>query len=205
MPLSAPAERHLLHQRDIQLRGWHRTDGLFDIEAHLTDIKTEEHGRSDAGRIVEPGTPIHGMWLRLTVGEDMVITACEAAMDNTPYAPCTAAAPNFAALAGVKVGPGFNRAVVERVGGTAGCTHLRELLAQMATVVFQTLYPVRRARELAEAARRAAGGAPVVPNGKPSMLGTCIAYAPDSPVSQARWPWLKDGLKDASKDKAAAE
>jgi hypothetical protein len=190
MPLSAPAERHLLHCRDIQLRGWQRVDGQFDIEAHLTDIKTAEHGRSDAGRVIGPGDAIHDMWLRLTVSEDMVVTACEAAMDATPYAPCTGAAPNFAALAGVKVGPGFNRAVQERVGGIAGCTHLRELLAQMATVVFQTLYPIRRARELAEAARRAGGGGELVPHGKPSLLGTCIAYAPDSPVSRVRWPWM---------------
>ena len=39
MPLSPPPERELLHSRDIVLRGYRRADGLYDIEAHLTDTK----------------------------------------------------------------------------------------------------------------------------------------------------------------------
>jgi hypothetical protein len=194
MPLSAPVERELLHLRDIQLRGYQRTDGLFDIEAHLTDHKTKPHA-DEPGRELPADRPIHGMWLRLTVDVDMHIVSCEASSDFTPYDICPGAAPNFSGLAGLKIGPGFVKRVQERVGGTAGCTHLRELLGQMATTVFQTLYPVRRGRERAAAARLLAEqGAGKVPhhNPKPELLGTCIAYAPDSPVSLARWPWLKD-------------
>lgn len=191
MPLPAPAERALLHSRDIALRGYLRADGQFDVEAHLTDVKTD-HPANDTGRSNKaPGEPVHGMWLRLTVAEDMTVTACEAAMEHTPYAICPGAAPNFARLAGLRIGPGFNRAVAERVGGTHGCTHLRELLGQMATVAYQTLYPVRARKEAEEAARRAAAGEPA-PHKRPAMVGTCIAYAPDSPVTLARWPWMKD-------------
>ena len=39
MPLSTPQERELLHSRDIVLRGYQRADGLYDIEAQLTDTK----------------------------------------------------------------------------------------------------------------------------------------------------------------------
>jgi hypothetical protein len=188
MPLSAPAERTLLHLRDIELRGYARSDGLFDIEAHLTDRKTSSHNDEDPDATVPAGRPIHGMWLRLTVDVEMVVQTCEASSDFTPYDLCPAAAPNFAALAGLRIGPGFNRAVAERVGGTRGCTHLREVLGQMATTAFQTLYPVRRAREKARLAEIAGGAAP--PAEKPGLLGTCIAYAPDSPVSLKRWPHL---------------
>ncbi|UFN48202.1 DUF2889 domain-containing protein [Roseomonas sp. OT10] len=181
MPLPAPAERSLLHRRDIALRGYQRSDRLFDIEAHLTDTKTYAFGNLDRGTI-EPGEPLHGMWIRLTVDEDMVIVACEAATDFSPYSICPQAAPNFARLAGVRIGPGFNRAVKERVGGVLGCTHLREVLAQMATVAFQTLYPVRRQRE-----REAAENGRNLREGNP-MIGTCYAYAPDSPVVRMRWP-----------------
>jgi hypothetical protein len=195
MPLSDPAPRQLLHRRDIQLRGYHRADGLFDIEAHLTDTKDTPFEHDTHGP-VPGGTPIHDMWLRLTVGENMVIVAAEAVSDHTPYAICPTAAPNFAALAGLKIGPGFNRAVAERVGGTHGCTHLREVLGQMATVVYQTLYPFRAEKERAEAARRvAAGEAP--PRKVPALVGSCIAYAPDSPVTLKRWPWLQDGAPAA--------
>jgi hypothetical protein len=194
MPLSPPAPRKLEHLRDIALRGYEREDGMADIEAHLTDTKT--HGfPSDYRGQIEPGEPLHGMWVRMTVDADMVIVACEASSDHTPYETCINAAPNFSRLAGLKIGPGFNRAVNERVGGVEGCTHIRELMAQMATVAFQTMFSIKARR--ARAAREARGGeveAPRDPAKRPALLGTCIAYAPESPVVARRWPeWAAKG------------
>ena len=194
MPLSSPAPREPLHRRAIDIRGYRREDGLFDVEAHLVDTKSYAFVNDDRGTI-EPGEALHGMWLRLTLREDMEIVVCEASSDFTPYAVCPQAAPNFARLAGLRIGPGFNRAVQERVGGVEGCTHLREVLGQMATVAFQTLYPIRARREREEAARIMAEGGARDAAGerrRPAMLGSCLAYAPDSPVSLARWPWLKE-------------
>lgn len=182
MPLSAPADREPMHRRQIDMHGYRRADGLYDIEAHLLDTKFYGFEQEERGWMA-PGTPLHGMWIRLTVDDDMLIHACEAASDHTPYSVCPQAAPNFARLAGLRIGPGFNRAVQERVGGVLGCTHLREVLAQMATVAFQTLYPVRRQKELA---REAAGAKPE----RPKIIGTCLAYEPSSPVVKMRWPWL---------------
>jgi hypothetical protein len=184
MPLSPPADREALHRRAITMHGFRRADGLFDIEGHLEDTKTYPFANLDRGTI-QPGEALHGMWIRLTVDEDLVIMACEAVTDSSPYAICPQVAPNFAALEGVRIGPGFTRAVKERVGGVHGCTHLREMLAQMATVAFQTIYPVRRKREMddpkaAEAARN-------------RMIGTCFAYAPDSPVVTERWGKAEPG------------
>ena len=168
MPLSAPADRELLHARDLIMRGYRRADGLYDIEGHLTDTKTAGFQSLDRGR-VEPGEPLHGMWLRLTVDEGMVIRAVEASSDFTPYAVCPAAAANFGRLAGLRIGPGFTRAVKERVGGTAGCTHLREMIAQLATVAFQTI-----------------GGRNDNPNR--TLVDTCLAWAADGPVVRRHWP-----------------
>lgn len=173
MPLSAPAEREPLHRRQIDLRGYRRADGLFDVEAHLVDTKTYALSNRDRG-VIEPGVPLHGMWVRMTVDEDLVIVSCEAATDYAPYSICPQAAPNFARMAGVRIGAGFSRAVKERVGGVVGCTHLREVLGQMATVAYQTLV-VLRPKRLAAAA---AAGVTLRNN----QIGTCLAYAPDSPV-----------------------
>ena len=40
MPLSEPTAREPLHRRTIDMVGYRRADGLFDIEAHLIDTKT---------------------------------------------------------------------------------------------------------------------------------------------------------------------
>jgi hypothetical protein len=184
MPLSAPPEgRQPLHRRTIDMHGYSRPDGLFDVEAHLIDTKTYAFQNIDRG-VIEAGTPLHGMLARMTLNEDMVIVAFEASTEFAPYTMCPQAAPNFARLAGVKVGRGFIRAAAERIGGVHGCTHLRELLSQMGTVAFQTLYSVRQKRR-PEANPQVA----YQPTGaRPAMLGTCLAYAPDSPQVKRLWP-----------------
>lgn len=193
MPLSAPAERTLLHLRDIELRGYEREDGLFDIEASLSD--TKDYGYTNPGRgWIEPGEKLHGMWIRLTIGLDMVIRSCEAVTDHSPFDICPQATRNFANLAGLKIGPGFNKAVNERVGGVLGCTHLREVLAQVATVAYQTLNPSRRAKATEKTQIESAKA----PNGRPAIIGTCLAYAPDSPVVAMRWPHLAQHKADAA-------
>ena len=179
MPLSAPAERERLHTRAIEIHGYRRADGLYDIEASLVDTKTYAFTNHDRGE-VQPGVPLHGMLARMTVDEDMLITAFEAATEFGPYTICPQAAPNFARLAGLRIGRGFIKAANERVGGVHGCTHLRELLGQMGTVAFQTMYAVRIKRETAPNAQSTSE--------RPAMLGTCLAYAPDSPVVKRMHP-----------------
>jgi hypothetical protein len=203
MPLSQPQDRELLHSRDIVLRGYRRADGLYDIEAQLTDTKSHGSASHDRGYIAA-GEPIHGMWLRLTVDEHRCIVACEAASDYTPYTVCPTAAPNFSRLAGLHIKPGFLREAAKRIGGTVGCTHLRELLQQMATTAYQTID--------AERARRAAAAAGEIDKpgsdrpdvrivakmgGAPAILNTCIAYGTDSPVIRRRWPHLYTGPGEA--------
>ena len=40
MALSPPVPREPIHQRRYQFDGYRRADGLWDIDAHLTDTKT---------------------------------------------------------------------------------------------------------------------------------------------------------------------
>ena len=140
------------------------------------------------------------MWLRLTVDEHRCIVACEAASDHTPYAICPGAAPNFSGLAGLRIKPGFLREAAKRIGGTAGCTHLRELLQQMATTAYQTIDPARARREAAAAGEPDRPGSDQLDvriaarmGGPPAILNTCIAYGTESPVVQRRWPHLYTG------------
>lgn len=196
MPLSPPAPREALHTRTIVLNGYRRADGLYDIEAQLTDTKTYSFPNENRGTI-SAGEPLHGMWMRLTVDEDMCIVTAEAATDYAPYGVCPQAAPNFTRLEGLVIGSGFLKAAAAKVGGTVGCTHLRELLQQMATTAFQTIKPARAQREVAREpgpdGEKLDARISQHFGGAPKILNTCLAYSSDSPVVQNRWPHLYTG------------
>ena len=177
MPLSAAAPRTHLHNRDITLRGYLRDDGLIDIEAHLTDTKTHDEPRS-SGPVRHAGEPVHDMWLRMTITTAREITACEAAMDSTPYGICPGAAPNFAALAGLTIEGGFIKKAMEKVGGACGCTHLRELLQQVGTVAVQTLYSIGK---MNDEPHHLAGR-------RPPLLNSCYAWDAAGPLVAQRYP-----------------
>ena len=173
MPLSEPAERELLHLRDITVRGYHRRDGLFDIEAEIADTKT--YGFSIAQRRVEPGDKLHNMLVRMTVDADLTIVACEAVTEAAPFVNCAGGAETFGQLAGLSIRSGFLREASARIGGVAGCTHIRELLQQMATVAFQTSFvlPARQKSDAAAASR---------------LIDSCHGYSSAGPVVRQRWP-----------------
>jgi len=179
MPLSRPAERQHLHTRAIVSQGFRRSDGMWDIEARLTDTKTYGFANAWRGEIA-PGEPIHDMWLRLTVDDDFIVREIEVATDAAPFEICPAIAPNFQRIVGQKIGPGWNRRVKSLLGGIEGCTHLVELLGASATVVYQTLFSTRARQdpERASAARAR----------KPMHLDTCHALASDGEIVRRHYP-----------------
>ena len=74
MPLSPPAERQHIHTRRVTCQGFRRADGLWDIEGHITDVKTYPFANDYRGTI-EPGDPIHDMWIRLTLDDSFEVKA----------------------------------------------------------------------------------------------------------------------------------
>lgn len=190
MPLSAPAPRELLHTRQVECQGFRRADGLWDIEGHMTDRKTYSFPSDERGEVTA-GTPVHDMWIRLTLDDRFRIQAIEAVTDASPFSLCPAITPNFQRLVGLRVGPGFTRKVKELVGGVEGCTHLVELMGPIATTAFQTIFSAKH-REQRE---RANGGeaAHDQPRKRPRLINTCHAFASDSPVTKRNWPEFYTG------------
>lgn len=182
MPLSPSGPRDKLHTRTIEVNGYRREDGLYDIEGHLTDTKTYAFPNHDRGRI-DAGEPLHGMWLRLTIDPGMTIHDAEAVTDHGPFTICKDINPAFRALKGLNIGTGFRKAVRQRLGGVHGCTHLVELLVgPMATTAFQTMFAEREKsgenRGLTE---------------RPGILDTCHALAANGPVVKRQWPQWYEG------------
>lgn len=191
MPLSDPIDRELLHLRTIDIRGYRRADGMVDVEARLADTKTYGFALEERGRL-EPGDKLHGMAMRMTVDRNLLIVACEAATDHGPYSICPTGAANYGRLAGLTIKPGFLKAARDRIGATEGCTHLSEMLQQVATVAMQTMYSLRD-----KGAAKTAEG-----DSARALFGTCSAFAPSSPVVKRRWP---DLFVPATPESEAAE
>jgi hypothetical protein len=181
MPLPPAAPRRHLHTRSVAYRGFLREDGLWDIEAEMSDTKAYHFDRSD-GRPMPPGTPIHNMLIRLTVDERMTIRAIATSMDHTPFSECQQGNDPMQQMVGVTLGPGWRQAIEKALGGVRGCTHLRELLFNMATAAYQTVFPWR------EHERREAGEAPAQRTEAPYHLGRCIAWDYDGPVVLRYYP-----------------
>ena len=176
MPLPASVPREELHRRRIDLRGYCRADGLYDIEAHLVDTKREAF-TAHSEKTVPPGTPIHDMSVRLVVDSDLHVVDVVASTDASPYGICCDATETLRSIKGLRIGTGWSKAIAERLAGRKGCTHLTELLKPLATVAFQTLSKVR-------AARAAAISVTV----RPSKIDSCYAYASDRELVRRRWP-----------------
>ncbi|MBF0306766.1 MAG: DUF2889 domain-containing protein [Alphaproteobacteria bacterium] len=177
MPLSHPAPREALHRRTVECRGFRREDGLWDIEGHLIDTKSYDFPNQDRGGTLKAGEPIHEMWVRLTIDVDFMIHHAEAVTDWGPFTICGDVAPDFAKLAGHRIGGGFLGMVKKMFAGPHGCTHIVELMGPVATTAFQTLFPARENREATQPGRE-----------RPAVIDTCHALAADGPIVARHWP-----------------
>ena len=175
MPLPQSAPRNKIHDRQVECHGYLRDDGLWDIEGHLVDTKTYSFTTSHRGE-VPAGVPVHEMWLRITVDDELLIHEVDAVMDYHPYTICPQITANFKRLKGLRIGRGFRRKVSEQVGTVEGCVHLQELLGPMATTAFQTL------------AGHRFKSAKQDPDYRPPFLNTCHAHASTSVVVKEFWP-----------------
>jgi len=206
MPLSDPAAREPIHTRTVTCRGYRRTDGLWDVEGHLTDVKSYEFTTEQRGRIA-PGDPVHGMWIRLTVDNNLTVHAVEAVTEKSPYRTCGNITPNFQRLVGLKIGPGWTRMVKERLGGTQGCTHLVELLGPVATTAFQTIYPIlaREQAEKAQAEKAKSGkresSEDMLRAKRPVLLNTCHIFDSNGEIVRKNWPDHYTGDRATEDDK----
>lgn len=178
MPAPDPsAVRTPLHRRAIEIQGYRRSDGLYDIEASLIDTKPHDFPLAQGVR--RAGEPIHAMRLRITVDRTLTIVDAEAAVDGMPYeGDCNRITSDYRKLVGVAIRPGYTHRLKELFGGVRGCTHLSDLAAMAATAAFQTLAGER----LQDPAR------------KPFQIDRCHALDGAGPVVARYYPrWYRGG------------
>ncbi|MEJ5128106.1 DUF2889 domain-containing protein [Comamonas sp. MYb21] len=138
MPLSPVPNRVPKHLRDVRYRSFEREDGLWDVEGELVDTKAYDLVLSGE-RKRKAGEPIHHMWIRCTIDTTLTVVAIEVAMDAHPLGECPLALPAMQKMVGCCMARGWRKAIEANLGNIEGCTHMRELLFNMATAAFQSV------------------------------------------------------------------
>ncbi len=192
--MPATPSRRFVHTRSIRVRAYARDDGLWDLEAELTDLKEKDFAL--AVGIRKKGDPVHAMVLKITIDTQLNVVDASAQSDWVPYPGyCDAFGDVYRKLIGLNLGRGFRRAVNERLGGTQGCTHLTELAAVLPTAAIQAFagevyMPHDQAHEPAAEDHKVA-------DKRPFQLERCRGLRVDGPAVARFYPrWYTGGTQE---------
>jgi hypothetical protein len=173
-----PANRRPVHTRSIKIDAFVRDDDLWDLVATLRDIK--HHDIELYGRTLPAGDALHDMEITLTLDHRLTIVAVQARTIAAPYmGECNTFSEVYQALVGLNLLQNFRGAVRERLGGTAGCTHINELSALLPTAAIQSFSRDRDRPDIAA-------------DRMPAHLDRCRALRREGPVVAKHYPrWQK--------------
>lgn len=174
--------RRHVHTRSIKVEAYARDDGLWDIEAVLTDTKARDFVLATGLRPF--GEPVHDLGLTVTIDTQLNIVAAQARSSSVPYpGQCEAIEPEYSKLVGLNLLKDFRKLALARLGGVKGCTHLTELAGVLPTAavqafageVFRTHESARQSEEI-----------------RPWQLDRCHALRTDGPAVAQFYPrWHK--------------
>jgi hypothetical protein len=157
----------------------HRRSVVFDVYDADDGVRVVGHLRDERpwARRPEQLPVVHDLELEATVAlTDFTVRSVTARFLTYPHAECPDIAGAYQALVGARVGFGWSKAVRERVGGPAGCAHLRELARAMGPVLVQAAFSAR-VRDNPDRE----GDDERLRRVLPLLLGTCHVWAPDGP------------------------
>ncbi|MGV7244037.1 DUF2889 domain-containing protein [Caballeronia sp. M23-90] len=202
MPLSPPVSRQLRHRRAIRMEAFERDDGLWDIEACLTDEKPRDVKLASGVR--PQGLPIHELWLRITIDRTFAIVEAEAASDWAPYGQlCSASNPAYRALIGLNLVQNFRRESSRLLAGTTGCTHLTELCAVLPTAAIQAfageVWNTEKGGSPGQSSDNSGANSTAADTDKPPFqLGRCNALRFDGDAVRQHYPrWFGHAPRNA--------
>jgi hypothetical protein len=188
-----PNRRHV-HTRAIQVDAYARDDGLWDIEAILTDTKSRDFPLATGVRAA--GDPVHKMLLRLTIDTRLNILDAAAESLRVPYpGHCDTIGPAYRKLIGLNLLQDFRKHVQARLGGVHGCTHVTELATVLPTAAVQAFAgEVFKPRDAAHEGHHA-------DEKQPWQLDRCHALRTDGPTVAQFYPrWYRSKKQKDAKD-----
>lgn len=184
MPSSNPEiHRTLKHTRAISISAFVRNDGLWDLDAHITDHKTRDI--TLASGIRPEGMALHDLHLRVTIDLQLNIVDVLARSAAVPYPGyCEAIEADYKKLIGLNLMKQFRQGVKERMSGVNGCSHLTELAFVLPTAAIQAFAgDVIDTRD---------GASSSTESQQPFQLDRCHALRLDGPAVVQYYPrWAK--------------
>ena len=175
------SSRRHVHTRSITVDAYARDDGLWDLEAVLTDTKSRDFPLAAGMR--KAGDPVHDMVLKVTIDTRLNVLAAHAESRWVPYPGyCDTIGPDYQKLVGLNLLHDFRKEVQARLGGTRGCAHITELARVLPTAAVQAF-----AGEVFET-RDAAYESHHEDETKPWQLDRCHALRSDAPAVAKFYP-----------------
>jgi len=169
--------REEIHHRQIDMRGYRRSDGLFEASAILIDSKSHDFTPPGGARTARSHTPIHDMGVTLIFDADMIVRDVRTVMRAHPYDTCPGGGDSLRALIGLRIGAGWNGEVRKRLPSCDTCTHLKELLGPLASTAFQTMVGLRPSALNDRDS-----------DGRPVKIDSCHAYGATRDLVKRLWP-----------------
>lgn len=183
----AASNRQLRHRRSIDVTIHSRDDDLWEVDAQVRDVRTSVTAMATGP--LAAGEPIHDLLLRLVIDAQFNVLEAGAESRSRPYpGACENHGDAYSQLVGLNLMRGFRHAVMERLGGVRGCTHLTELSQVLPTAVVQAFagVVVDTRGETGDAQR-------------PFQIDRCHALRADGPVVRAYYPrWYRSAGTNAS-------
>ena len=185
LPPAAP-QRQLKHRRQIDVQVYSRGNGIWEVDAVLTDTKTRDAQMSDGTR--PAGTPIHDMLLRLVVNQKLDILEAGSDTRWMPYPGiCNDHGDAYTQLVGLNLLQSFHKAVRQKLGGVRGCTHITEMAQVLPTAVVQAF-----AGEVIDTRGTTEGAS------QPFQIDRCHALRGDGEAVRRFYPrWYRPAASDA--------
>ena len=188
-----PSRRHV-HTRSIRVDAFARDDGLWDLEAVLTDVKQRDFPLATGVR--KAGDPVHEMVLTVTIDTQLNIVAAHAESRSVPYpGHCDSIGGDYAKLVGLNLLQDFRRHLHARLGGIHGCSHITELANVLPTAAVQAFAgEVFKPRDAAYEGHHD-------DEQKPWQLDRCHALRSDGAAVQQFYPrWYRSGQRASAQD-----
>lgn len=141
---------------------------------------------------------IHDLRLDVAVTlPGLEITDVSGHAEHQPYGQCALTVAPLQRLRGLSLTRGYRREVMQRLGGTRGCSHFLTLALDLSAANVLSIYLRMRAETENTAATRAdgrwAGTGLLI---EPRLLNACLALAEDSPVQELAREALQQRQRD---------